>query len=101
MSFNFYSKYDLTEPLRMANAPRLLDEALQRWLERFGLAEVATAAQALLPQAWQPPLQAALLSTGLLPPQARSLAQDMAWLADAANERKPYAAAAHCLCLAP
>lgn len=78
---------------------------LQRWLERFGLTEVATAAQALLPQAWQPPLQAALLSTGLLPPQARSLAQelrqDMAWLADAANERKPYAAVAHCMCLAP
>jgi protease-4 len=71
---------------------------LQRWLERFGLAGVAVD---LLPQAWQQGLQAGLLSTGLLPPVAQSLAQDMAWLAEASAERKPYAAAAHCLCLAP
>jgi protease IV len=75
---------------------------LQQWLERLGLAGVSAdlLAQAL-PQAWQQGLQAALLSTGLLPPQAQSLAGDLAWLADAAAERKPYAAAAHCLCLAP
>lgn len=29
VSFNFYSKYDHDEPLRMQNAPRLLDEALR------------------------------------------------------------------------
>ena len=75
---------------------------LQQWLERFGLAETAADAAAdLMPQAWQRGLQAALLSTGLLPPVAQSLAQDMAWMVDAAAERRPYAAAAHCLCLAP
>jgi len=92
---------------KMADRPRVVyleaeTGRLQRWLERFGLAE---AAQALLTQAWQQNLQAALSSTGLLPQQAQPLAQgiaqDMAWLADAASERKPYAAVAHCLCLAP
>ncbi len=71
---------------------------LQQWLERFGLAQVALD---VLPQAWQQSLQAALLSTGLLPPVAQSLARDMAWVVEAAAERRPYAASAHCLCLAP
>jgi protease-4 len=93
---------------KMADQPRLVyleaeSGRLQLWLERFGLAE---AAQGWLPQAWQPSLQmvllrTALLSTGLLPQHAQSLAQEMAWLADASSERKPFAAAAHCFCLAP
>jgi protease-4 len=75
---------------------------LQQWLERLGLAGASAdlVAQSL-PQAWQQALQATLLSSGLLPPQAQSLASDLAWLADAARARKPYAAAAHCLCLLP
>ena len=90
-----------------AGAPRVVyleadTSRLQQWLERFGLADAsADLLSPALPQAWQQGLQAALLSTGLLPPQAQSLAEDMAWLAGAAHGRKPYAAAAHCLCLAP
>lgn len=71
---------------------------LQRWLERLGLGD---AELAFLPSAWQQGLQATLLATGLLPPVAQNLAADLAWLAEAAQERKPFAAAAHCLCLAP
>jgi len=90
-----------------AGAPRVVyleadTSRLQQWLERFGLADAsADLLSPALPQAWQQGLQAALLSTGLLPPQAQSLAEDMAWLAGAAHGRKPYVAAAHCLCLAP
>lgn len=88
---------------KMADQPRVIyleAEAgrLQRWLERFGLAE-ATADW--VPAAWHQGLQTALMSTGLLPPVAQALAQDMDWLAQAMAERKPFATAAHCLCLAP
>ncbi len=67
---------------------------LQRLLQGLGL----TQADVALPM---PALQALLTSTGLLPPLAQTLAQDLGWLADVSEKRKPFATAAHCLCQAP
>ena len=67
---------------------------LQRWLARLGLASVDAAAE---PRG----LQAALIGIGLLPSVAQSMAQDLDWLAELSERRKPFAAAAHCLCGAP
>jgi protease-4 len=69
---------------------------LQRLLDRLGLGE----ATALLPgiDTWLTPA-AALTGT----PQAlvREVAPDLAWLADVAERREPFAATVHCLCTAP
>ncbi len=67
---------------------------LQRWMERLGVQ---------LPAVWQPPsalqqMAAALGLGGALPAAA---AQDLAWLAEAADRSKPLAASVHCLCTAP
>ena len=43
-------------------------------------------------------LQSLMVSTGLLPPVVQTLSQDLGWLADVADRRKPFAASAHCLC---
>ena len=67
---------------------------LQRWMERLGVQ---------LPAVWQPPsalqqMAAALGLGGALPAAA---AQDLAWLAEAADRSKPLAASVHCLCTVP
>ena len=67
---------------------------LQRVLEQLGV----TQADVGLPLTG---LQAALVGSGLLPPAAQTLAQDLGWLADVAARHKPFAALAHCLCDAP
>ena len=64
---------------------------LQRLLEQFGV----TQADLGLPQTG---LRAALMASGLLPPVAQTLAQDLGWLADVAERHKPFAAVVHCLC---
>ena len=64
---------------------------LQRLLEQFGV----TQADLGLPQTG---LRAALMASGLLPPVAQTLAQDLGWLADVAARHKPFAAVVHCLC---
>ena len=64
---------------------------LQRLLEQFGL----TQADLAVPQTG---LRAALVSIGLLPPVALTLARDLGWLADVADRHKPFAAVVHCLC---
>ena len=46
-------------------------------------------------------LQSLMVSTGLLPPVVQTLGQDLGWLADVADRRKPFAASAHCLCDGP
>jgi protease-4 len=70
------------------------------WLQRFGLAE--------LPSALAPPTdEAQTLSTlaglalGLPAPATQAMLHDLSWLAEVAGQRRPYAAAAHCLCVAP
>ena len=64
---------------------------LQRVLERLGM----TQSDVVLPQTG---LRAALVGSGLLPPVAQTLAQDLGWLADVAERHKPFATAVHCLC---
>lgn len=64
---------------------------LQRVLERLGV----TQADVGMPQTG---LRAALVGSGLLPPVAQTLAQDLGWLADVAERHKPFAAVVHCLC---
>ena len=67
----------------------------QRWLRRFG-GEVSAAVGTELD------LPAAASALGLLPaPVASDVVQDLGWLADLAARRRPFAAAAHCLCTAP
>ena len=60
-------------------------------LEQLGVMQV----DAGLPQSG---LRAALVGSGLLPPVAQTLAQDLGWLADVAERQKPFAAVVHCLC---
>ncbi len=67
---------------------------LQRWMQRLDLQ---------LPAIGQPEtalqhMAAALGLGGALPAEA---AQDLAWLAEAADRSKPFAASAHCLCTPP
>ena len=64
---------------------------LQRLLEQLGM----TQADVGLPQTG---LRAALVASGLLPPVAQTLAQDLGWLADVTERHKPFAAVVHCLC---
>jgi protease IV len=77
---------------------------LDRWLQRFGLAELAglSGLWAPAPNAQQALLAALATSLGLPAPAAAALAQDLGWLSELAQQpHKPFAAAAHCLCVAP
>ncbi len=74
---------------------------LDRWLQRFGLAELA-ALQGLWAHEPTTPLAAwAGAALGLPAPAAELLVKDLGWLADATQRRQPWQAAAHCLCTAP
>ena len=94
---------------KMEGKPRLdyIETApgrLQRLLQGLGLGADAafgdTEVQApALPGAAG--LKALLVGTGVLPPMAQMLAQDLGWLAQVSERRKPFEAAAHCLCAAP
>ena len=84
---------------KLADNPRLeyVEAApgkLQRLLDQLGVTQVdaMTAPQGL---------QALLVATGVLPPVALTLAQDVGWLAEITEQHKPFATAAHCLCVAP
>jgi protease-4 len=88
-----------TQRAQMKDTPRLqyVEAApgnLQRWMERFGMTQADTAAP---PQA----LQAALIATGLLPATVQTLTQDLGWMAEVTERRKPFATAVHCLCTVP
>lgn len=71
---------------------------LQRLLQRLGVAQTFVDIDSTLPgRTWQ----SLLASTGLLPPVTQTLVQDLGWLADISEQRKPFTTAAHCLCSAP
>ncbi|MDP2007824.1 MAG: signal peptide peptidase SppA [Rubrivivax sp.] len=79
---------------------------LDRWLQRFGLSELAGLGETLA--ALSPggagtealaPLAAATL--GLPAGAALPLLDDLAWLARPGSAGRPYTAAAHCLCVVP
>ena len=68
------------------------------WLQRFGLAE--------LPAVFAPAPEEALARTaatllGLPLPAAQGLLEDLSWLDGMGRGGQPFAAAAHCLCVAP
>ena len=71
---------------------------LQLWMQRLGVE---------LPAVWQPPtalqqMAAALgWGAGMGAAMPAAAAQDLAWLAEAADRSKPLAASVHCLCTAP
>ncbi len=81
-----------------AGAPLQYIEAepgrLQLWMERLGVQ---------LPAVWQPPsgLQQIAVALGWVGAWPAAAAQDLAWLAEAADRSKPLAASVHCLCTAP
>lgn len=93
---------------KMVENPRLVyveaaPGKLQRLLERFGAASVDAALDgpaASAPVALQG-LRATLVAQGYLPGVAASMAQDLGWLAEITEQRKPFAATVHCLCTAP
>ncbi len=70
---------------------------LQRLLQQFGASSSLDLAAASSASG----LHTLLLGTGLAPQAARTLAQDLGWLADMTEHRKPFVTAAHCLCQAP
>ncbi len=74
---------------------------LDRWLQRFGLAELAplSGLWAAEPDGTLAALAGAAL--GLPAPAAELLAQDLGWLGEMAQGRQPWSASAHCLCTAP
>jgi protease-4 len=78
---------------------------LDRWLQRFGLAELGDALAAWTERAdgaaSAAPLAAAAAALGLLPGAALPLLDDLAWLVSASSQDPPDIAAAHCLCVAP
>ena len=78
----------------LEQAPRKLD----RLLQGMGLAQVDSATAATPASTlWQ----ASLLATGLPLPVVQSVAQDLAWLAQANPQHRPYTLATHCLCAQP
>ena len=84
---------------KMAADPRIeyLEAApgrLQGVLERFGMAAIDVG---LAPTS----VQATMVAAGWLPPVAQTVVSDLTWLAELAEQRKPFATAAHCLCAAP
>ncbi|MBP6764101.1 MAG: signal peptide peptidase SppA [Rubrivivax sp.] len=78
---------------------------LQMWMQRFGMSlAAAPGVQDLVaPQATQAQaqLQGALLALGLGLPSPGGVLPDLAWLADVAARRQPFASSAHCLCTPP
>jgi protease-4 len=68
---------------------------LDLWLQRFGV--TTDLALAERPAG----VNAVLTALGLLPPAAATLVQDLGWLAEMAEQRTPFTAAAHCLCAVP
>jgi protease-4 len=46
-------------------------------------------------------LQSLLMGAGVAPALTRSLSEDLGWLTEVAERRKPFATAAHCLCGGP
>jgi protease IV len=81
---------------KMSGQPRLQyvepqPGRLQRLLEGLGLGETSLGLGAAASQGW-------LGTVGLVAP---GVADDLAWLADVAERRKPFAANVHCLCTAP
>ncbi len=78
---------------------------LDRWLQRFGLADLGEAVAAWAGRADSAaaaaPLAAAAAALGLPAGAALPLLDDLAWLASPAPRDRPYTAAAHCLCVAP
>jgi protease IV len=69
---------------------------LQRLLDSLGLGE-ATAVWPEAVAAWAAGPAAAATPRAL----AREIAPELAWLAEMAERREPFAASAHCLCVAP
>jgi protease IV len=69
---------------------------LDRWLRRLGVGLETVLGSPV-------DLSSLALALGVLPAAAEELAQDMAWLAQAAKQAsaRPLAAATHCLCVAP
>jgi protease-4 len=67
---------------------------LQQWMQRLGVQ---------LPAVWQPEtaLQRMAAALGLGSALPAEAATDLAWLAEAADRSKPFAASAHCLCTPP
>ena len=85
---------DNTRVEYLEQAPAKLD----RLLQGLGLTQQDTATEASAPAAaWH----ASLLATGLPLPVVQSLAQDLAWLAQANPLQRPFAVATHCLCSQP
>ncbi|MDO9074541.1 MAG: signal peptide peptidase SppA [Rubrivivax sp.] len=78
---------------------------LDRWLQRFGLAELGSAVAAWTADAdsasGTAPLAAAAAALGLPAAAALPLLDDLAWLTSPAPRDRPFTAAAHCLCVAP
>ncbi len=75
---------------------------LDLWLQRFGLAELlAPALTGPDPLAVAAGRLLGLPATALRSAQIAELADDLAWLAEATQGRRPWAAAAHCLCTSP
>jgi protease-4 len=74
---------------------------LDRWLQRFGLAEWAALSGLWAEQPATPLAAWAGAALGLPAPAAQRLVQDLGWLADPTQGRQPWQAAAHCLCTAP
>ena len=70
---------------------------LQAWLRKLGVDQADLSAAPGLAQG----LQSLMVSTGLLPPVVQSMSAELGWLADVTNQRKPFAATAHCLCDGP
>ncbi len=72
---------------------------LDRWLQRFGLAELSGL--------WAPQDASSSLAgllgpaLGLPAPTAEGLVREWAWLSDLGDRRAAFAPAAHCLCSAP
>ncbi len=71
---------------------------LDRLLQRMGATQLDTQDNAGQASA---ALHASLLATGLPLPVVQSVAQDLAWLAQANPLGRPFALATHCLCTAP
>lgn len=82
----------------LERAPGTLDRVLQR----MGVAQAdADLAGAVPDQPGAAAWHASLLATGLPLPVVQALAQDLAWLAQANPLQRPFALAAHCLCMPP
>jgi protease-4 len=73
---------------------------LQKWMQRFGVSLPAMPGVQTL-AAPQAEVQGALVAMGLGLPAATGVLPDLAWLANVAAKRQPFAATVHCLCTPP